>query len=298
MSASLPNEVCEVICTAHESYVQEVRQNPVTTSNQCAGFDASNRCAGIDAESVMQTVTGKLMELKLGAPEFVFASIAFKTYAIREDVEAIKEAVPDTVLDAKTELVAIPNRYVKISRVEMTPAVPKHRYVEISRVHQQRSVNKPSGSVPSHFWKEFLNTLRRQLGDKFRLCPNDARSIRLSRNDARSIPLKWYLQPQYLQPQFCRVVKMFDKHLFGHNFKQCVKERCVYTQGSGVDNKTCVVLYVDDMIVFGERRKLMVNSVRNEKLRCIMKSIGNEEMHVPSVMNILSTYLSRQTNFA
>ena len=71
----------------------------------------------------------------------------FKTYAIREDVEAIKEAVPDTVLDAKTELVAIPNRYVKISRVEMTPAVPKHRYVEISRVRQQRSVNKHSASV-------------------------------------------------------------------------------------------------------------------------------------------------------
>ena len=168
MSASLPNEVCEVICTAHESYVQEVRQNPVTTSNQwglMAGFDASNRCAGIDAESVRQTVTGKLMELKLGAPEFVIASVAFKTYAIREDVEAIKEAVPDTVLDAKTELVAIPNRYVNISRVEMTPAVPKHRYVEISRVRQQRSVNKPSGSVPSHFWKEFLNTIQRQLGD-------------------------------------------------------------------------------------------------------------------------------------
>jgi len=288
MSASLPNDVCEVICTAHESYVQEVRQNPVTTSNQwglMAGFDASNRCAGIDAESVMQTVTGKLMDLKLGAPEFVIASVAFKTYAIREDVEAIKEireeiktddaaAVPDTVLDAKTELVAIPNRYVKISRVEMTPAVPKHRYVEISRVHQQRSVNKPSGSVPSHFWKEFLNTILRQLGDKFRLCPNDARSIRLSRNDARSIPLKWYLQPQYLQPQFCRVVKMFDKHLFGHNFKQCVKERCVYTQDSGVDNKTCVVLYVDDMIVFGVRRKLVVNSVRNEKLRCIISLSG------------------------
>ncbi len=77
-----------------------------------------------------------------------------------------------------------------------------------------------------------------------------------------------------------------------------MKERCVYTQDSGVDNKTCVVLYVDDMIVFGVRRKLVVDSVRNEKLRCIMKVIGNEEIRVPSVMNILSTYVSRQTNFA
>ena len=155
-------------------------------------------------------------------------------------------------------------------------------------------IYKPSGSVPSHFWDEFKSTILRQLRNKFpRLCPNDARSIRLCRNDARIIPLKWYVQPQ-----FCRVVKRFDKHLFGHNFKQCVKERCVYTQDSGNDNKTCVVLYVDDMIVFGVRRKVLVNSVRNEKLRCIMKFIGNEEMHVPSVMNILSTYLSRQTNFA